>query len=334
MNYISLDKIISYFRRLLPRFILRFEDRSLEEDFRLTYRNQTIHQIQASIMLGMILYGLFYLLDNAILVDGGFSLLKLARDFPELFWTRIVVICLGVAIFIYSKRKNPKHLYSLCAFGGLIGGIGILWMVRSIAMYSPEYLYAYYQGILLVIIYCQIALRVFFIYSWSTGLIILALMYFWPVHKPTNIEFINSFVHAICGFGVGAYGSWWMEKYARQNYLSARAHFAVNFYAWLKDKKNQFTHEQHDFLTEAVPLIVEGMKASKKFKVSDLAEGLFLSPRALQMKCRDVIDMTPRQLIEEVIDGLALAAHTIGGEPKENIYKSFAYRHADNQKRF
>ena len=315
----------------MPRVVLRFPNNVEERDFRAAYRNNTLGQIQISIFLGISLFGSFVFLDIAIVTGDIFEYQRFLEVSPGLLEARLWVVAVGIALFVYSKTNEPKHFFFSCAAGIFVAALMILEMVDVMEELdiAPEYTYAYYHGILLVIIYGQLAVRLMFLFSWSLGAIILVVMLFWPDHKSHDALFWNSYFHVLGAFVIGSYGSYWMERYARENHIMLRARRLTLSLPLVAEIEMRLDGEKRSFLKEVTRLVEEGLKNNASgFGVSALADQMkpARSPRSLQKEFKEILDTTPKDFIEYIRDNLAIEHFKICRKRKE-IYQTWGYYH-------
>lgn len=136
---------------------LSFPDQ-LEKDYQHNYIHSSMRQVRIALVLGMLLYGLFGLLDAWVLPEA-----KL-----KLWFIRFVcVIPIGVLglIFTYS-RHFEKVMQPIMASIVALAGIGIVAMT---VIASPKADQNYYAGLILTLIYGYTFTRLRFVWASVAG---------------------------------------------------------------------------------------------------------------------------------------------------------------------
>jgi len=128
----------------LNPFTLRFrgETTALEKEFIDFYFTEKIVQIRTAILIGVLLYSLFGILD-AVLMD----------HLKYTFWfIRFgIVLPFAAATFVFTYSIFFKSLNQLSLMiNNMVGGIGIIAMV---VLAGPPVAYSYYAGLILVFIF-------------------------------------------------------------------------------------------------------------------------------------------------------------------------------------
>lgn len=132
----------------LDRIRLRFADPEIERAFRQDYARQTVAVIRLALVVGIVVYGLFGLLDYIVAPDHYGTLWLIRFGF---------VIPVVTAIYFYTySRHFPRFGEPVFAVGMAVVGTGIVAMTAVL----PEPVNGhYYAGLILVLIYCSTLVR-------------------------------------------------------------------------------------------------------------------------------------------------------------------------------
>ncbi len=189
---------------------LAFRDRSLEKAFREHYEQETRNQVRIGILLGLVLYSLFGILDHFLLpeVKGTLWLIRYAVFLP-----------LGIAVFLLSfHSQGQRFMQGLVAVVGLTAGVGILAMIQIAHAVG---LFSYYAGLILVIVYLYTFIRLRFVWATLVGWI-LVLAYQWVAIRMTDtplLTIINNNFFFITANILGMAACYAIERYARREFL-------------------------------------------------------------------------------------------------------------------
>ncbi len=191
---------------------LMFEP-GLEEEYMDYYFAKMRNQITYAIYLGLALFALFGVLDFFV-QEGGIKWFWIIRF--------IVVLPLTGLLAILSKRKIfQKYFQQLQAGLVILGGLSIIAMLLIGSSLVQE---VYYAGLILVISYCFIILRLRFIIATSLSLFIL-FAYQVVIFNLNNLEIIrqiNNSFFLVSTFLLGAFSSYYFESIIRRDFLHNR----------------------------------------------------------------------------------------------------------------
>ena len=180
-----------------------------ERAFLENYFKITLTRTRLSIIFGVIVYGLFYLLDLMVLPDVKFPLFIIRFG---------LVIPVTLTIYVISFQEIYKHLFQLLnTLYMLIAGVGIVAMT----LIKPQYTEGYYTGIILVLIFVYILSGLRFYWSLATGWIIL-IIYFIGISFFTDIPWVEYLDNIF--FLVGAnillmFGGYFAELFNRREFF-------------------------------------------------------------------------------------------------------------------
>ncbi|EDP74899.1 diguanylate cyclase [Hydrogenivirga sp. 128-5-R1-1] len=201
------SQIIREFGRGLT--LLRFSS-IIERAFQNYYLAKNIWNIRIAVIVGVVMYALFSILDAI-----AFPQLK-----TQLWMIRFLfVIPFGVLfLFLTFKIQNERLIEFLHSLLVLIGGLGIVAMIYLI---SGDKYYLYYPGLMLVIFYAFTLSALRFYYATAS---VLALLLTYPVvdlyllKTPEELHITNMFFltsSALLGMPV----SYLLERHARKDFL-------------------------------------------------------------------------------------------------------------------
>jgi len=199
----SVDEIL----RLLT---LHFQDGELEKSFRKDYFERSLDHIRVAMLLATAVYGLFGILDDAIIPD--------VRG--QAWIIRYIIFCpLTLVVFALSYVPSfHRFLWVSILALGFVGGAGIIVMI---ALAAPPGSDLYYVGLLLCCFFYYTFLRLRFlqatILSWTIFLLY-EITAIWIKGMPSALFINNSFF--FISFNVtGMWACYTMERYARQDFL-------------------------------------------------------------------------------------------------------------------
>jgi two-component system cell cycle sensor histidine kinase PleC len=195
------------------RITLKFGDREIEKQFVTEELQRSMRLIRLTILLGMVMYALFGILD-----------IYMAPNALERVWVvRYGTICpilLCVLIVTYT-RYFARYAQIFLALGSFISGFGVLAMT----MLLPEPAnYLYYAGLILVVIYCSSIIRLDHLYAAMLSLSLFVLYQagaLFVTHIPKEILINNDFFFG-ASLSVGMLSSYTHELYRRRNFIYTR----------------------------------------------------------------------------------------------------------------
>jgi len=193
-------------------FTLAFQG-ELEEAFQDQYYSNTLNQVRVALLMGLILYCLFGLLD-----------LYLLPDVKEKIWIIRYGVFMPVLICTYLfsfSRYSRKYLQRAIFITVLTAGFGILAMI-VIAQSSG--LFSYYTGLILILIYNYTFIRLRFVMATVAGWIVVAgyqVVAIWLCKAPLLVIINNNFFFLSANL-LGMVACYSMELYTRREYLQAR----------------------------------------------------------------------------------------------------------------
>ena len=191
---------------------LRFASPQLEADFLDDHVDRSVWLVRASILLAISQFAVFGILDPALAPESA-AQIRLIRGV-------MCVVSLGIFAFTFAPAFR-RHFQATMAATGLFGGLAIVAMIpvsHTVAGY-----YDYYIGLVLVLVYVHILLRLRFIVATVVGLVIVAayLIVAVAVNTPLPILF-NSLLFENSALLAGAFASYSLERYARRSFLQSR----------------------------------------------------------------------------------------------------------------
>ena len=145
-----------------PRY-LRFSP-IIEKAFLNYYLTKYIWQIRLAVLLGVIMYAAFGLLDFYVFPEK-----------KEVMWTiRYAIVCpLGIAFFLLTYKIREEWLiHALHTLLVIIAGLGIIVMI---AVAPPEKAFLYYAGLMLVVFYAYTLSALRFYYALFASLMVTVL---------------------------------------------------------------------------------------------------------------------------------------------------------------
>jgi signal transduction histidine kinase len=190
---------------------LAFQD-GLEKTFRDGYLLNSLRTVRFSLVAGIVLYGLFGILDAF-----------LAPEMRTTLWIiRFAIVCpflLSVIAFSYFRIFKKYFQFSMAA-AMIASGAGILCMI---AILPPPVNQTYYAGLILVLIWGYTFTRVRFVWAATSGWILVA---FYEVvatqiiDSPLPVLMNNSFFFISSNL-VGMFACYFIELYTRRDFFLA-----------------------------------------------------------------------------------------------------------------
>lgn len=183
----------------------------LETQFLEDYYQSSIGLLRLSILLGMVFYGAFFLLDLLVL--------------PELVWQLaairfFLVIPIVFLIFVFSFSDHFQNWWQLAAsIATVVSGIGIILMTTLPAEVARA---SYYGGIFLVLMYCYMLIRLRFIWATLSGWTIVILYALSLVMMPgLNNQIISPNLFFVVSANIlGMFGGYALEFYTRKDFYN------------------------------------------------------------------------------------------------------------------
>ena len=182
----------------------------LESKFQEDYFNSSIGLLRVSFLLGIAYYSFFAILDALVLqeVQIRFALIRFAFVTPVVF-----------TIFLFSFTKNFRHWWQLGAVvATIVSGSGIVLMTFNAPQLARIF---YYPGMMLILFYCYMLIRLRFIWASLAGWIIfisyvISLVLFPGLDSKTTT--INLFFLASANM-LGMFGGYALEYYTRRDFF-------------------------------------------------------------------------------------------------------------------
>lgn len=191
---------------------LRFTG-DLEAAFQEEYARRTTIQVRGALLLGLLLYTAFGILDTWI-----------APTYRQNLWIiryAIVAPCLSVAIALTYQRLFQRYREAIVATAVLIAALGIVAMT---AIIPPPGNYLYYAGLLLVIVYTFTLVRLNIVASTAisaaTMAAYLGIALFLSRTPPELI--LNNVFFLMATIIIGYSANYTMARYARTTFLQRR----------------------------------------------------------------------------------------------------------------
>lgn len=186
-------------------------DEKFEKRFRESYFNSSIGLLRKSFILGMLYYAVFFILDMIVVPEFRTSLFKIRF---------IYVIPIILIIYFLSFTKSFKHWWQLAAgIATVVSGLGIIAMTRLPSDLVRIY---YHPGIMLVLIYCYMLIRLRFVWASLAGWIIVSCYALINLTEPlieSDVFTINLFF-IISANILGMFGGYALEYFIRKDFYN------------------------------------------------------------------------------------------------------------------
>jgi hypothetical protein len=194
-------------------FTLRFEDDNLEGAFGDEYFARTLIQVRLALVLAVLLYTVFGILDTWIAPD----------QRRQLWFIRYAVVgptLLACLAFSYSPQFR-RHRDWAVGVTILIASFGIVAMT---AIIPPPGSYLYYAGLILAVVFVFTLVRLSFAHAVALSGIIIAVyvgVALWIVETPAEL-LVNNLFFLLSSAIISGSANYSMERYARTNFLQRR----------------------------------------------------------------------------------------------------------------
>jgi signal transduction histidine kinase/ActR/RegA family two-component response regulator len=181
----------------------------LETKYREDYFISSLKLFRISFISGLLFFAAFAVLDFKVLPE-------VARQLS--FIRFLFVYPFILAVIILSYTKGFKKYWQLAASAtSIVAGIAIILMI----LISPEIeKYNYYTGIILILMFCHMLIKIRFIYAsiagWTIVICYILSTLFYP-EIDRNIFHVNIFF-LISANIIGMFGSYSLEYYTRRDF--------------------------------------------------------------------------------------------------------------------
>lgn len=246
---------IERLRMQINPLTLSFEG-ELEAQFQEDYYHSSLPLLRMSFLLGAVYYAIFAFLDALVLPEARVALAMV----------RFLFVCpIILTIFSLSYTKNFRAWWQTGAvIATMASGLGIVIMTSITSDLGKQH---YYPGIMLILFYCYMLIRLRFIYATLAGwLIFIAYVISIRVfHGPgTNVTIINLFFISSANI-LGMFGGYALEYYARKDFYNRH----------LLDLEREKVYEANVNLEQKVIEKTEQLQQSQKMEsVGRLAGGV------------------------------------------------------------
>ena len=189
-------------------FTLSFKENN-NKDFSNSYFETSIALLRISFVLGMLYYAFFAYMDVKI-----FPEIKL-----KLFMIRFLYVCPTILIvLLLSFTKNFRKWWQIGAsIAIIVSGVGVIYMTIIV---SPIGKVDYFPGLLLVLFYAYILIKLRFVWASFSGWFIVVSYIFantYLYELSSDILFANIFFLATTNL-IGMFGSYYLEYYTKKDY--------------------------------------------------------------------------------------------------------------------
>jgi PAS domain S-box-containing protein len=199
-----------FLNKKLNKITLSFKN-SLENEFKEDYFSSSLPLLRLSFLLGLFYYSAFAILDYLVMPD----------IIYKIWFIRFSVVCPAIIIMlILSYSKNFYKWWQTGVFlVTTLAGLGIVIMTIFIPAIGK---FSYFVGIILVLIYCYMLIRLRFIWASLAGLIIVISYIIASVfitEIPQNYLYLNLFF-LISANILGMFGAYALEYYNRKEFYT------------------------------------------------------------------------------------------------------------------
>lgn len=311
----------------LYRRRLKFEDPSLEKEFRVDYLEKSLLTIRVALLLGLALYSAFGVLDSLIAPLSKYRIwfIRFAIVGPAL---------LTVFIMTFTSFFG-RFMQLILSILSLIAGLGIVAMI-GITKETETGLF-YYAGLMLVMMWSYTFVKLRFFYATICGWIIViayevvAVGYKGLLDSPDMIKiFVNNNFFFIASNIIGMFAGYLIELYTRKDFilrreLASKKEELQSERNELKNKMDIMNHELEMARLIQQKLIPEASPAEHIFSIYKPMEAVggdfldfikFKSNRKIGIFLSDVSGHgVPAALITSMIKSSILESRRISSNP-------------------
>jgi signal transduction histidine kinase len=198
-------------------------DSGVEKEFMIDYTKKTIQISRLALILGILLYGLFGILD-----------IWIVPEHRGIIWAiRYLVVCPAfIIIFLITFfKKLQKYLQTVFSFSAILAGYGIILMIAVSDDNELGYR-LYYAGLILVLFWVHSIIRLRFIYATVVSwILIIGYEYVAIFIQGLSLEstkglyfpiFINNNFFFICANIIGMMASYSQELFYKKDFIQRR----------------------------------------------------------------------------------------------------------------
>lgn len=260
-------------------FTLSFKE-ELEEEFREDYFQSSIVLFRISVFVGMLYYSAFGFLDAAVMPEIQ----------TQLFVIRFVFVApLLFIVLVSSYLKSFKKWWQLA--GSILTfyvGFGIIMMTVIAKTPVGE---TYYAGIIIVLIYCGMLIKLRFIWASIAGwllVLVYCLSTIFLSDLSVKIIIANNFFLASVHI-LGMFGSYYLEYYSRRNFflrklLNKEKEKVIENNMELELKVSERTHRLEEEIVERKQAEKEILLAKERAETVSKAKTIFLANMSHELR--------------------------------------------------
>ncbi len=203
---------------------LRFRDPATEADFLTTYEARSRPLVRAALWLGLVQYGAFGWLDQWV-APAAFGEVRAVRV------AVCAVVAVGIAATYLPRLRRWVRPAATVALAGGLGVVAMEWAVQHAVHATPVRLEPrgllildgyYYSGMMLILIYVHVLLRLRFVVASAIGGLLVALyLAVAALHTP-GLYLANAAQFLLSTQFSGMVASYALERYARFEFAHAR----------------------------------------------------------------------------------------------------------------
>ena len=292
----QVDQPLTFKKRIGKYVSLSFSESELEESFKEQYQQDIHKQVRHAIIIGSVLYGVFFFMDVLMvgeLPSGSIGLV------PFLI-IRLVVVFAGIGMYFFLR--TPDRVLETCFAAVMIASLGLFGCILYATLTLPEEYAvlsrAYYPGLMLVIIYGQIAMRLRFKDAMYSALSVVLLLLF-PLYLQYSPYTLNFYVQLIAATIVGGFGNYWIERYSREHFIKDRTKGQTldQLKTQLARKTRQNCEEFRAHFIQAIDRCLEEKPRSMTIKLI-IKDYLDVSRRTVKNRFDECFDEKPSEFVE------------------------------------
>ena len=231
-----------------------------EEEFSRHYIESTKKQNRIALLIGILIYASFSLLDL-------YTSPNISMEFWKIRFGFVIPIASGILILSFHKNSSLFIQLSF-SFVSYISGFGILKMIE---IANPPINYLYFSGLILIFIYLYSFFRIKFLWSVATGVLLLITHALYSIlsYNYTAVISISITTFLIAAAIIGMISNYTIEYYIRMEYLKSDL---LNRESEKVTEANMLLEKRVEERTKELKISKELAEKSEKLKTEFLAQ--------------------------------------------------------------
>ena len=279
-----------------------FKSPETESLFRLDYFDKLIPQIRIGFVISIFIYLVFYFIDSWVFPDIE----------PKLLLNRIIASSLFACILLLSYTGFFKYyLQWFLLLFGIIATIGILWKLNLLNITGYDFSF-FYPGLILTSAIVSFYLRIRFLHAALLNVfsiaayVVVFVLYIHnnPVYHEISLTqtFVNSLFFIVCSSFLSLYGSYYLEKITRNDFLNRTEikHINTNLEKLVKERSFELEAEK----IKSNNALIEGQEKERERISKELHDNINNQLSLLKMELEGQMQQNDYSGISRTISGI------------------------------